>query len=316
MSRHKTLVLGSGISALAYLFYNPESFALAGDQVGGLFKQAADLGPQLIWATPSTKRFLSDLGFEKQETRTVLVGYYFNNRLWSQAELEREKLFHVVKDLYSQKTRGTPARESHMSSGQGEFEVFRMTVQELVDTLLQRVRMRLIPEKATHIDLYNGIAYTIESEYSYNTLVSTVPAPILLDLIGKREYANGLLAYDKVYQKASEEDGLWRFEKDAATLGYDYVYVIEGHDFHRTRIFEEVNGNHGVVREYTLTPSLVDRLNGIEAGIPTGLIQKKGQIVSGHEVLRELPPSVELYGRYSEWKHSVRLEHVLEALQS
>lgn len=313
MSRDKTLVLGSGISALAYLLYDESAFALAGDQVGGLFKMAADLGPQLIWKTESTSKLLSDLGVKNMGYRVVKVGYYYAGKLWSEEELDPE-VMKLIRREYSFKTRGTEPRGSHMSSGKGSFEVFDLPVQELVSMLMDRVSLRLIREKALKVDLYERRIETSGRTYHYDDLVSTVPAPVLLKLTGNEHLVGTLTAYDKVYQKVTgdTEDHFFVFEREALSRGFEYVYCPdEGAPFHRTRIIpgDGFDGLEGVVREYTLTPAL--RGGG---STPEGILQKGGQIVGGGEVLRSLPPSVRLLGRYASWKHEVRLEHVLDEI--
>lgn len=296
------------MSALAYLFYHPDAFALAGDQVGGLFKKAEGLGPLLLWKTNSMTRFMTDV-FPGTEVpvRTVRVGYYYQSRLWDEAELEESGETAEVRRLYSLRTRGTEPKASYMSSGRGSFEVYDVKVQDLVDVLLERVSMRLISKKAQSVDLYDRTAWTVERSFEYDTLISTIPAPMLLSLTGNDDLERKLVAYDKVYHRVGHEDML-PMEVEAAKQGLDYVYVVDGHDFHRTRI---VRGESGVfvaaVREYTLLPGVTYPVDGTR--------QRGGQIVGGREVLKQLPSSVELYGRYAEWDHSVRLEHVLDAVQ-
>lgn len=319
--REKTLVLGSGISALVKLFYDPDAYALAGDEVGGLFKQSDDLGPQLIWVTASTTRLMRDLGLSL-ESRRVSVGYYFKGKLWSSEALESAKLTGEARSLYSLKTRGTGVKTSHMSSGKGSFEVFHFPVNALVDTLLERVAMRLIKGKALAVDPHNHLVKVrtpgLESDYTYDTLVSTVPAPVLLALVGHFDKTEKLLGWDKVYSKL-EDASVLDLERAALHAGFDYVYLPEaftdsGDDFqfHRTRVIGGVGSSVKVVREYTVTPSLLQITRG---AIPSGKLQKRGQIVGGHEILGQLPSNVERLGRYAEWRHDRRLEDVLEEVQ-
>lgn len=314
--KEKTLVLGSGISALAYLFYNPDAFALAGEQVGGLFAKARDLGPQYVWKTDSTTRLLRDMGYgslasAEMRIKTIRIGYLFNGevaRLEDLTVTERA----VVQHSYAMKTRGIPPKDSYMSDGRSEFEIYSIAVEDLVKELLQRVSLRLFYHKASAVDMYRGIVLvekpnlglTVPFEYEY--LVSTVPAPVFLKLIGKEAEAPRLKAFDKVYEKSP---AYYPFEHLMCSgNNFDYVYVAGNeHPFHRVRKFD----GRMVVREYTI----VDGYSGPKFP-DTVLTQPKGQIVSGHEVLESLPKdSVVTYGRYAQWKHGVRLEDTLEAIQ-
>lgn len=313
--RDRTLVLGSGISALAYLYYNPNAFALTGDQVGGLFRQADSLGPQYIWKTKSTTKLFNELGITPP-TRQIKVGYWWKSELYEQDELDGPTLLQI-KTMYAKRTRGVAPKDSFMSSGKGEFEIYDLPVQTLVTILLEKVGLRLIPKKASAIDLYRQRVYTPESftmnYFEYDTLVSTVPAPVFLSLIGAQEQTKNLRGYDKVYERLvfQTKKNPHLIEQRALDRGMDYVYLPEqvidgGYDFHRTRIMAG-GPTFDVVREYTLIDGMVPPTKGKK--------QPNGQIISGHEVLESLPKNVELLGRYAEWKHGIRLENVLEAIQ-
>lgn len=306
----KTLVLGSGVSSLAYLFYNPFAFALAGTQVGGLFKQAADLGPQYVWVTDSTTKLIKDLGVSR-ETRSVRVGYLIGDELVDLDSLEPDTAL-ILRNQYSMKTRGTPPKQSHMSDGRVEFEIYVIPVSELVEILLDRVRLRLITETATLVDIYEQRVLSGDPQdqlkspriRGYDQLVSTIPAPRFLKLIGQEDQVPKLLAWDKAYVKSNDYTVL---EQALRSSGCDYAYLPGPESkAHRVKLVD----SGGVVMEFTLRPE--DRPMNPGPGI---VIQKQGQIIGGHEILDSLPKSIWLLGRYASWKHGVRLEHVLEEIQ-
>jgi hypothetical protein len=202
-----------------------------------------------------------------------------------------------------------------LSSGRGSFSVFDYSAQQLAKHLLERLRLRLIPGKAELIDLYGKCVATRGTHYRYDELVSTIPAPVFLKLCGHEAATRQLKAYDKVYLPATHHlDGTHLFEMVAAKAGYDYVYITaEDVDFHRTKIILQEGAKWEalqVVREYTLLPGV------FAPSSERSIVQKQGQIIGGREVLESLPPSVELLGRYAEWRHDRRLEDVLEAVQS
>ena len=315
----KTLVLGSGASALAYLFYNPDSFALAGEQVGGLFAQAQNLGPQYIWKTASTTRLLKDMGYfdegsemTKVTVQMVRIGYLWKGKITRLQDLEIDDRRDIQR-LYALKTRGIAPKASFMSDGKSEFEIYSLPVDALIAELLRRVSLRLVLQKASEIDMYNKVVRienngpkALPTFIPYDKLVSTIPAPVLLKLIGNESEVTRLRAFDKVYEKTA---AYYPFEHVLCSGGeFDYVYVAgDEYPFHRVRKLDD----RLVVREFTL----IDGYSGPK--FPESVLtQKKGQIVSGHEVLESLPPdSVECYGRYAEWKHGIRLEDVLEEIQ-
>ena len=299
----KTLVLGSGVSALAYLFYNPSSFALAGDQVGGLFANAKNLGPQYVWKTSSTTKLMRDLGLN-WGTKTIRVGYAVQGEFLEKKKVSPDSM-KAIRRMYSMKTRGVEPKESHMSDGKASFEIYDISVSELVKILIDRVSLRIYYHKATNVLAYDKEVRADDGRtWGYSTLVSTIPAPRLLDLMGCDEEKVKLVAWDKAYvvEKATGE-----FAKDFIASGFDYAYIAgEEMQAHRVKRVDEST----VLWEYTMKPG------GFAVAPGEGVvIQKGGQIIGGHEVLNSLPKSVELLGRYSEWSHGVRLEDVLEKIQ-
>lgn len=307
----RTLILGSGISSLVYLFYHKDAFALAGEQVGGLFAKAQDLGPQYVWKTPSTTKLLTDMGYidpvgknSSAATRVIKIGYLWEGRVSRLEDLSASERAEIQR-LYALKTRGIEPKASFMSDGKSEFETYSIPVGDLVSELLKRVSLRLVPRSAKSVDMYYKRVLDGNGEiWEYDKLVSTVPAPVLLKLIGKESEDSRLKAFDKVYEKG---DSRHVFEDDMEGRGYAYVYVPgDDYAFHRVRHA----GGGKVVREYTLVRGQEAGSAGVEV-----VVQKKGQIVSGHEIIESLPNSVECYGRYAQWRHGIRLEDVLEEIQ-
>lgn len=309
--KERTLVLGSGVSALAYLFYNRDAFALAGEQVGGLFAKAKDLGPQYVWKTSSTTKLLTDMGYidpvgknSSAATRVIKIGYLWEGRVSRLEDLSASERAEIQR-LYALKTRGIEPKASFMSDGKSEFEIYSVPVEELVAELLKRVSLRLVPRSAKSVNMYYKRVVDGSGEiWEYDKLVSTVPAPVLLKLIGKEAEVHRLKAFDKIYEKRAP---VYTFENDMEGRGYAYIYVPgDDYAFHRVRHV----GDGKVVREYTLVRG--QEADVVDAG---AVAQKRGQIVSGHEVGESLPSSVECYGRYASWQHGIRLEDVLEEIQ-
>lgn len=299
----KTLVLGSGITALAYLYYDREAFALAGDQPGGLFKQQV-MGPQYVWATDSTKRFMKELGLAPK-IRQLRIGYCLGGKLFPAAVFTEDRLDDIRRQ-YSEKTRGIAPVGSHMSSGKSNPEVFTIGVSHLVDVLFSKLVMRINKSSATNIDMFNQAvcvqAGQAQGIVEYDKLVSTIPAPTLMKLTGNEEQVQFLKAFDKAYRV---ETGLT--PNHILQSGFDYVYFPEDEDFHRVSVVGGSGPEAKAICEYTMKPG------GFE--VPVGAkVHKMGQIIGGHEVLEGLPPSVECLGRYAEWRHDRRLENVLDVV--
>lgn len=300
-----TIVLGGGPSALAYLFYNASATALVGPSLGGQFANSKNLGPQLLWYSDETKSLLESLKLST-ETRKTDVGYYFNGVLRHGSELGAG-LRHA-QSQYAMKTRGTEPKSTFLSEGKTSYDVFTVTVEEMVRALVEVTAPRCVHALATHVD-HDGKTVTGSDGkyYSCDQLVSTIPAPIFLKMVNPEHPAiSSLRSFDKMYVRASGHQAEpWM--REARERGYDYVYV-PGSDraYHRVKVSGEE-----VILEYTMKESGV-RLQG------NGIVyQPGGQIVGGHEELAAaVPVNVKLLGRYAEWRHGIKFHDVLKKIVS
>lgn len=304
MRRERLLVLGGGISSLAYLFYHPDAYALAAD-VGGMFAQKI-LGPTYLWSTPQTRRLYLDSfrssAVDTIPTRVVRIGCLLDGKVMSMADVDGDR----IRTAYSMKTRGTEPRDSHMSDGVSEFEVIDVPLSEIVERLVSAVRFRIIRGVAEAVDSYRGIVTARGGiEFPYDHLVSTIPAPILLWIMGRADEAETLVGYDKMYVSRKPLSDLeYRFLRSE----FDYAYAPGSeHLYHR--ITRDTRSPGNIIAEYTHVPG------SAVIPCPEGAhIHRAGQIVSGKEILRLLPPSIQLLGRYAEWDQGVRTEDVLEEI--
>jgi hypothetical protein len=308
----KQLVLGSGISALAYLFYNCDAFAIIGktEGVGGLAAIQEKIGPHLLWVDERTWQLLEKLNLPT-DRRVVQVGYLKEDRVISGSDMS-ETEFQTFRNFYSDKTRGTQARNSHMSGGAKEFKVFKISMHEVVRELLARVQFRLIPGEARYLDLYHKVVtidhpilheyFSIEREF--DELISTIPAPTFLKITRMEHLLPKLESRDKVYRCVPYGQlPPWAAKaKDT----FEYAYAADSiNPFHRVRFMPEY-----AVLEYTI-PSLKDiHFNDTCEMVP----HPKGQIVRGAEIFESLPSYVQLLGRYACWRHDVKLNQVLEKI--
>lgn len=306
------LVIGSGISALAYLFYHPEAFAVVGDKPGGQFLKQAELGPQYIWADDNTIHLAMELGLPTEE-QTIRVGCYDGlGHVTSEPTPE-------LRQAYSHKTRGV-AQASHMSGGHGRFKALVLKPKDLVQALYDAVATRLIKGRVISIDMYSQTV-TVDSPESsgkevsiigrscleYHKLISTVPAPVFLGLIGKPELAATLRARAKLYCVGFLHDLPDWVTQGFGVQNYNYIYIPDPAIlYHRLTWI----GEQRVGIEFTLLDARVP----CEHKFMVSAIHPNGQIVGGGEVLDHLPGDVKLLGRYAQWKHEVRFNQVLQEI--
>lgn len=298
-----TIVLGGGPSALAYLYYDHEAVALAGKALGGQFAQSRDLGPQLLWESEYTKNILVELGLS-DELRPISVGYFFNGTLRHGKELG-PSLSHA-QAAYAMKTRGTAPEGTFLSEGKTEYSVYKTTVEELVSALAEKVRDRCVLASATQVFTDSRqVAASDGTVRSYDVLVSTVPAPVLLNLAEPKPATRpDLKAFDKIYVKALGH-AVEPWMKEAKDREFEYVYV-PGDDcpFHRVKV-----SDGAMILEYTMK-------NGVGVTGIGVVTQPNGQIVSGQEELKSwLPAGIKTLGRYASWNRD-KFHDVLKRIVS
>jgi hypothetical protein len=302
--REKTIVLGGGISALSYLYYDRCAFAVAGksDGIGGLAAIQQRVGPHLIWADEHTERLLKDLKLPT-DSREILIGYLREDDTVVSREDMSQVEYDTFRDAYSYKTRGTGTKAGYMSGGVGTFRSFKVPMDEVVRKLYDAVAFRVLPLEAKHLLLWDNLVLgDKEDGYPYDHLVSTIPAPVFTRISGMHHLCEHLEARDKVYAQARYEQ-LPPWATRAKRDEFEYVYVADPEiGFHRVRFLKDF-----AVLEYTVT--------GIPENFDPALSvikHPKGQIVRGAEIFRSLPPSVTLLGRFAEWNQSVKLNSVLK----
>lgn len=297
----KTLVLGSGPSALAYLFMDKEAVALGGPDPGGQFANSRNLGPQLLWVTPETQLLLEQLGLPTNK-RLVNVGYKWGDSIYHDPDAAIREIF---TNAYALKTRGHLPQSTYMSEGKNSYEVFSIGVDQLVEELYRRVRGRITAQSAKGITLNWDYVTTEEGTYDYDTLVSTVPAPVFMNLLGPNQDwfdPAKLTAFNKGYVKIHPD--IYDHWMQVAREHYDYVYCPgEEVSFHRVKF-----DHNFAVLEYTYKdPDLQVRGPGV-------VFQKNGQITGGGELLSLFPKHVKFLGRYARWKHGIKFHDTLKEI--
>src|SRR3990167_339981 len=301
-SSEKHLVLGSGISALIYLYYHPESQAIGGEVRGGLFAKQKCLGPQYLWVDKYSGKLLRDLCLPRTKKK-IRIGYYYNGKVFSREKLSTIE-YNRIRSRYALNTRGTVDKGSYMSQGVGSFKAYDLGVDTLVQRLLQEVEARIMPFNAIDIDIDNRLVHSTNGTYFYSKLISTVPAPLFLRLAGYEHLVQSLQAKDKYYLTI-DNDELPAWAKEC-TCDFDYVYVVNSysdlHYYHRIK-FDKTTA----VLEFTGRNTMVDNWKG------PGLIKHVGgQIIGGSEILKHLDKNIIFLGRYAQWQHGIKTNQVLE----
>ncbi len=295
-----TIVIGGGISALAYLFFNPQATALVGNKnlVGGMFKLFPNFGPQYLWKDDYADHLLKYLRLPT-DTRTVKVGVLHRGTVHTHIDTVPKG----AGESYAFKTRGVAPKKSFMSGGHMEYEVYKVSLQEVIEALSIAVEDRYIPFAAKEIDIKASyVTDTHGNEHAFDKLVSTIPAPTFATLTGYHGKVKLFRAWDKYYSVLPMPKAPYASIRMAIRHGLDYIYCPESRvPYHRVTFFKD-----RLVYEFT---------NVIPGPQFTNVHkQAAGQIICGSEILKDAPKHIVFLGRYAQWDHSVKFNDVLKTI--
>lgn len=290
MSRY---ILGGGIAGLITAYYNPE-YTLVSDQLGG---QMADtgLGPRILEVNENSATLLGDLGYDTIKVKTAKIGYMVCNQYLDHlGKSFRENYY--MKSRYLKELKEVP--KSVMSDGKNEIKYFDIDWNELIGKLLKGIKSHAILGRVSFIDTVNKeIIVEQEGEqmgYSYDKLLSTLPAPLFYKL-SRLKATETLNFVPKTFIIVPEFFDM----KD-----FDYVY-FPGNEVEYHRVTKLGNGNVAV--EYTTevkSDTLVkDWTNVIDVKTLFG-----GQIQSGAV---DYFDDIIFVGRYACWDHDLKTDDVV-----
>ncbi len=296
-----TIIIGGGIAGLLYAFYNTDCTVLT-DKVGGGFSAPFQLGPKYLHKTEKTERLLNDLNLAAP-VKTIKVGFYYDGKINSVNTEENRK-------KYFEKTRGITAEpyKSSMSEGSSEFEAYDLDLTELVGSLEKKIAGKgaLVLRKVTQVDLIDKhVVVEKENKIYFNKLVVTCPKPVFCNLIGQFDEAKQFLSYPTTFVKYPElgiAGESLNISKDFEN--YDYVYFSQPNFlWHRaTRI------PGGFCFEYKGDESETAKKEGYEY-----VVLKIGQLVQRDDTIM-YPDFVKFFGRYAQWKHSIKTKELVDEL--
>ncbi|MHB8483648.1 MAG: hypothetical protein ACYDBV_13120 [Nitrospiria bacterium] len=312
----KNIILGGGIAGLCYALYNPDHIVLT-DRVGGGFSAPFQLGPKFLHRTPKTKQFLKDIGVIRDvPVKTVKVGFYYDDAIHSHNTDENRR-------AYFEKTRGVSGSETYkssMSEGSEEFDAYDMDVEKIVNAVFNVVKDRVIIGKVSGVDLKNKIVkygycsstqplneplqhpVVVDDLMRFEKLVVTVPRPVFCYMIGQADEAKRFVSYPTTFLKSEHLPvDLHPVQKDFEK--YDYVYFSQKEfPFHRVT---KIPG--GFCLEYK------GDWFGLLKGAGGLFTLKIGQLIQRTDNM-VYPDSVKFFGRYAEWRHSIKTRELIDEL--
>ena len=294
--KNNNIIIGGGIAGLITAFYNKDYMLMSKDFGGQHFATNFPLGPRLVKYTRYTEQLLKDLDIlDKISTRKVNVGYYYNNAFYTTVPDE-------LKKEYYRKSRGlvydAEPPESAMSDGETTFEVYNMTISDLIYELILRLALerRLTHDPIKSVNVARQRIHSEQRSMEYDKLVITVPLPIFQTLA--KEYFDNFK--DHLSTLMFRPITFILVKTCIFSKPYEYVYYPE----------KTIKAN----RATKFGDHFVLEITGDYSVSNCDNIKKlwMGQIQPPYVETLNVP-NVKFIGRYAQWKHNVRISDVIKS---
>ena len=283
------LILGGGVAGLIFAYFNP-SYTILTPEVGGQMASKFPLGPRFIHSTEDAKKLFEELGLPIKEF-TIKVGYHDDKDFCEQTESFRKRYF--------MKSRGLNHLNFYdktvMNSNTKEFKALDVDLPKFVDLLYQKVKHKVIIDKAVGIDPQTREVICQGNRFKYDHLVSTVPKNVFMWLIKQPD--DGFRVQPITYVLLDEH--FFNME------GFDFVYCAGKTKFHRLAKCEA-----GIVADLVGEHSQEDchRIFG-EYFCDFVTLPNAQLVSSGKEKSFD---GVTFFGRYGTWSRKWKTEYCIE----
>lgn len=288
-------ILGGGISALIFAFYNKDYFVLS-EQIGGQMNSSFDLGPRYLHNKPCVIDFLKSLDIPVKESK-IRVGYLDDSGWVENPNLEFRQKYYMksrgVKDL-------TGFDPTVLNTNMSEFPICEVDFKNLILKLFEKVADRIYGRNVDKIDLVEQRIYAQDLTFKYDKLVSTIPLNIFSKLANLNiKLESTSMAYCLV------PEILFDLKQ------FDYVYDNRSdtcfHRMTRTKrgiVCDVLEENLEIFKQVTSLPYTITILKNSQI-----ISLEKDFELSGH-------PEIRFLGRYGAWHRRFKTETVIEEAQN
>lgn len=296
------LILGNGISAKIFAFYNPEYVRVAPEGESQIDKKAFH-GCILLHKKKEVKEFLEDLGMKDIRAIKVPIYYYYRNKFVDAMPTDEIMEMFLCKKLQglarpsSLFPKESMINRTYMQTSM--LEVYAINLQEIVDALDRALKdRRWIKVKIVQIGDDIVIPERDSADLAYSHLVSTIPASVFWEIyIGK--YKEDKNFYGNSLFLRSMKRSVWEnmdYPKFPAEENKILCYFPEKkYSFDRAWMVEEIHGDKIFVE------SSVPFANAEEL--------KSARLVRNYNNIP--PPNVIFLGRYAEWNPDIMVHNVI-----
>lgn len=285
-------IIGGGISSLIFKYYNP-SFVIVSPEIGGDFLNGIQ-SVSWIHRTSETQKLLKDLKLIIDPYR-IKIGYYYNELIHDSCpnEYKIKIAQRKMSDIHSKDLFPIDKIPSLiLSSNSNVLNILRINFNYIFDLL--KKNLDFISDKVTRItDKY------FETEkgqkYEYQTLVSTIPAPVFWKLYNQPKNFKYLpVTFVETWEKPLVYDNQ-----------YQMIYFSEDY------LFVRISRKESAIYSYEFTHNI----NNIKEYLPNVQIHKLTIRDIGRIIPQENEPptsKIMFLGRLAQWEYSSKIQDVIK----
>ncbi|MAG47094.1 hypothetical protein CL617_00685 [archaeon] len=287
------LIIGSGISALVFAFYNPQYTIIAPkDGLGGKLSNDFMHSTIYLHETKESKEFLDEVGIEYKR-RTHVIKYVKGDQVRRDI-YEIDKLAMIKKKMQDD---NFEVKDTNLSVSDYYINVLDVDYALLIEKLSKN--LEILDESVIRIT--DTEVVTNKTSYNYDEVISTIPAPVFWKLY----YQSKNIEFKSLpitFVLIDELPTILRSES------FDLVYFIDK-KYKYTRINKK-NGKYLYEFSGKLTKEEVKQYLPKSAKIFSHHVDNNAIIFTNNN---NIPPNnIRFLGRFAQYNHSIKTNDVIK----
>jgi len=289
-------IIGGGLSGLIWAYYNPE-FKIISPEVGGKLAREGMANTIFLHACEDTERLLIDTGTEYEKS-TRRIKYFKGGKVMEKIT-EQDKLALIRKKMMDV---AFEPKDFNLSTGDYYIDTFEIDFQELIQKLSDGASF----VKDEVIRITDKAIVSDTTSYTYDEIVSTIPADIFWELYHRKpdpeiELASGATTFvlcDRIIDDIDPES-------------FSVMYFVDD-EYQQARVVTRNRGEGPFLYEFPgqLPPDVVASLvPGGPDSVVDYWIDPRSVIMTN---LNNVSPERILFaGRFANWDHRIKIGDVV-----